>query len=45
MIGPARRASGQRELLELRCKSEAADRAMAVIEFALDGTVLSANEN
>jgi methyl-accepting chemotaxis protein len=35
----------QRELMELRGQVAAIGRAQAVIEFALDGTILGANEN
>jgi hypothetical protein len=33
------------ELQELRGRNAAIDKVQAVIEFALDGTVLTANEN
>ncbi len=35
----------ERELLELRAKLEAIDKSQAVIEFNLDGTIITANQN
>jgi methyl-accepting chemotaxis protein len=41
----AKRATGRREVQEMLGMLAAIDRSQAVIEFALDGTILSANEN
>ncbi len=38
-------SKSQRAALELKARSEAMDRSQAIIEFALDGTILDANEN
>jgi methyl-accepting chemotaxis protein len=41
----SRKHDAELELADLRGKSAAIDKSQAVIEFALDGTILSANEN
>jgi methyl-accepting chemotaxis protein len=41
----SRKEDAELELADLRGKSNAIDKSQAVIEFALDGTILSANDN
>src|SRR5262245_62250570 len=44
-LSNARRSSGVSELQDLRGQVAAIGRSNAVIEFALDGTILTANDN